>query len=181
MRTKFRGITGSVEQPTRLELVVNAKAAKALRPHYPPSAPLAHHLRGIDTAPKHKVSRGLATVKPSGGPTQRTATARRPFLLRVWNRRVAAAFEIHRGPFFAPHEGRHFSSRPPRRYSCCFQVRAPPKAGLLLCFTDRKEPQRRREARSAGGSANVLGGPLFELRMRNPGDTSRRRRAPDVR
>src|SRR5215211_8066297 len=103
MRTKFRGITGSVEQPTRLELVVNAKAAKALRPHYPPSAPLAHHLRGIDTAPKHKVSRGLATVKPSGGPTQRTATARRPFLLRVWNRRVAAAFEIHRGPFFAPH------------------------------------------------------------------------------
>jgi|SRR5215211_4998488 hypothetical protein len=76
MRTKFRGITGSVEQPTRLELVVNAKAAKALRPHYPPSAPLAHHLRGIDTAPKHKVSRGLATVKPSGGPTQRTATTR---------------------------------------------------------------------------------------------------------
>jgi hypothetical protein len=49
---------------------------------------------------------------PSGGPTQRTATARRPFLLRDWNRRVGAAFEIHRGPFFAPHEGRHFSTAP---------------------------------------------------------------------
>jgi hypothetical protein len=63
------------------------KGQRTEAPWRPPvrriSARLPAHLRGIDTAPKHKVSRGLATVKPSGGPTQRTATARRPFLLRV--------------------------------------------------------------------------------------------------
>jgi hypothetical protein len=46
----------------------------------------------------------------------RSRTARRPFLLRVWNHRVRAELKGHRGPSFAPKQGRHFH-RPTGRFS----------------------------------------------------------------